>query len=111
MVANAGLGSQFFNLWLKAENYSVVLVNTIPTAGSALQVVFSLLFGTIADITGQRMHTANVASGCALVANIMLSIWYIPKSGLWFAFFFSFVSNSVQPIIIVRIILPSEEVG
>lgn len=108
MVANAGLGSQFFNLWLKAEKYSVVLVNTIPTAGSALQVVFSLLFGTIADATGKRMHVANIASVCALVANIMLSIWFIPKSALWFAFFFSYVGNGVQPIIIVSIIPPYE---
>ena len=39
MVTNAGLDTQFFNLWLKTEKYSVVLVNTIPTAGSALQVI------------------------------------------------------------------------
>jgi ACS family pantothenate transporter-like MFS transporter len=101
MVANAGLGPQFFNLWLKAEKYSVVLVNTIPTAGSALQVIFALIFGTIADATGRRMDTANVASVLTLMTNIMLAIWYIPKSALWFAFFFSFIANSVQPVIIV----------
>jgi MFS transporter, ACS family, pantothenate transporter len=101
MVANAGLGPQFFNLWLKAERYSVVLVNTIPTAGGALQVIFALIFGTIADATGRRMDTANVASVLTLMTNIMLAIWYIPKSALWFAFFFSFIANSVQPVIIV----------
>ncbi|PMD30100.1 MFS general substrate transporter [Hyaloscypha variabilis F] len=100
MVANAGLGPSFFNLWLKAEKYSVVLVNTIPTTGSALQVIFAISFGTIADLTGQRKHTANVVSVLTLVTNIILSIWYVPKGALWFAFFFSFVSSSAQPIII-----------
>ncbi|KAE9377496.1 MFS general substrate transporter [Stipitochalara longipes BDJ] len=100
MVANAGLGPSFFNLWLKAEKYSVVLINTIPTAGSALQVIFAISFGTIADLTGKRKHTANVVSVLTLVANIILSIWYVPKGALWFAFFFSFVSSSAQPIII-----------
>ncbi|RFU27155.1 hypothetical protein B7463_g9180, partial [Scytalidium lignicola] len=100
MVANAGLGPQFFNLWLKAEKYSVVLVNTIPTAGSALQVIFALAFGTIADVTGQRMHTANAASVLTMATNIMLAIWYIPKAALWFAFFVSFAGNAVQPVII-----------
>lgn len=101
MIANAGLGSQFFNLWLKAEKYSVVQVNTIPTAGSALQVIFALLFGTIADATGQRMHTANAATVLGMVSNIMLAIWHIPKSAKWFAFFLSYINSSVQPIIIV----------
>jgi MFS transporter, ACS family, pantothenate transporter len=101
MVANANLSPSFFNLWLKAEKYSVVLVNTIPTAGSALQVIFALIIGTIADTTGQRMHTANVATVLNMVSNIMLAIWYIPKGALWFAFFFSFIGSSVQPVIIV----------
>jgi MFS transporter, ACS family, pantothenate transporter len=112
MVANAGLGPSFFNLWLKAEKFSVVKVNTIPTAGSALQVIFALTFGTIADITGKRKHTSNVASVLTLVTNIILSIWYVPKGALWFAFFFSYVSSSAQPIIIVsQLILRNSQVG
>ncbi|KAF8850798.1 MFS general substrate transporter [Acephala macrosclerotiorum] len=100
MVANASLGPSFFNLWLKAEKYSVVLVNTIPTAGSALQVIFALIIGTIADATGKRMHTANFAPVLTILANVILAIWYVPKAALWFAFFFSFVGNAVQPVII-----------
>jgi len=103
MVVNAGLGPSFFNLWLNAEKYSVVLINTIPTAGSALQVIFAISFGTIADLTGQRKNTANVVSVLTLITNIILSIWYVPKGALWFAFFFSFVSSSAQPIIIVSL--------
>jgi MFS transporter, ACS family, pantothenate transporter len=101
MVANASSGSQYFNLWLKAEKYSVVLVNTIPTAGSAIQVIASFLFGAIADFTGQRKHTANVVSLIVIVANILLSIWNIPRAALLFAFFLSYVGAAAQPIIIV----------
>jgi ACS family pantothenate transporter-like MFS transporter len=62
---------------------------------------FALIFGTIADATGRRKDTANVASVLTPMTNIMLAIWYIPKSAFWFAFFFSFIANSVQPVIIV----------
>ena len=103
MVANAGLESQFFNLWLKAEKFGVVKINTIPTAGSALQVVSVLAFDTISDLTGQRMHAANVASAITMVMNIMLAIWYIPKAALWVAFFGSLIGSSVEPVIIVSV--------
>lgn len=108
MVANASLGPSYFNLWLKAEGWSVELVNTIPTAGSALQVILALLFGTIADATGKRMHTANAAAILNMMTNIILSIWYVPKGGLWFAYFFSNIGNAVQPIIIVSLTFSME---
>jgi MFS family permease len=54
MVAQAAQGSSYFNLWLKAEGYTVVQVNTIPTAGNAFQVIASLFFGILADLTGRR---------------------------------------------------------
>lgn len=101
MVAEAGLGVQFFNLWRKAQNYSVTLVNTIPTAGYAIQFLSSVFSGTLADATGKRLPTVIVVSIIVLVANIMLSIWYIPEAGLWVAFFLSHVSSAAQPIIIV----------
>ncbi len=103
MIANAGIGAQLFNLWLKAEKYSVVLTNTIPTAGSALQIILAMTWATISDLTGQRMWIAIVASALTMVANIMLSVWYIPKSALWFAFFLSYCGNSIQPIVIVSL--------
>ncbi|KAF9894841.1 hypothetical protein FE257_004462 [Aspergillus nanangensis] len=100
MVAQAGQGFNFFNLWLKAEGYSTVQVNTIPTAGSAISLVASLVFGTIADRTGRRRDTSIVVCVIVIVANILLSVWNIPKAALLFAFFLSFVSAAAQPIVI-----------
>ncbi|KAL3454264.1 major facilitator superfamily domain-containing protein [Aspergillus insuetus] len=100
MVAQAGQGSGFFNLYLKARGYSTTAVNTIPTAGNALSVVSSLFFGTIADKTGTRAQTCIVVCVIVIIANIMLSIWDIPTPALMFAFFLSFVSAAAQPLVI-----------
>ncbi|OJJ00878.1 hypothetical protein ASPVEDRAFT_71042 [Aspergillus versicolor CBS 583.65] len=100
MVAQAGQGSGFFNLWLKDQGYSTAQVNTIPTAGNAISVIASLFFGTIADRTGTRKQTSAVVCIIVIVANIMLSVWDIPRPALLFAFFLSFVSAAAQPLII-----------
>ncbi|KAL2812207.1 major facilitator superfamily domain-containing protein [Aspergillus granulosus] len=100
MVAQAGQGSGFFNLWLNDQGYSTALVNTIPTAGNAISVVASLFFGTIADKTGTRAETCIVVCVIVIVANIILSVWNIPKPALLFAFFLSFVSAAAQPLVI-----------
>ncbi len=101
MVANASSGSQYFSLWLKAEKFSVEMINIIPTAGSAIQVVASFTFGAISDFTGQRKNTANVVVLIVMVANVILSVWNVPRAGLLFAFFLSYVGSAAQPIIIV----------
>lgn len=103
MVANANLGPSYFNLWLKAEKYTVYQINTIPTAGNALNVVASLFFGTVADRTGLKPHMVIVVSLINMVANIFLSIWHINKGALFFAFFLSYVGGAAQPIAIVSI--------
>jgi len=46
------------------------------------------------------MRAVNIGSIIAIIANIILSIWFAPRAGLWFAFFLSFVGGAVQPIII-----------
>ncbi|KAL4815135.1 major facilitator superfamily domain-containing protein [Aspergillus spinulosporus] len=100
MVAQAGQGSGFFNLWLKDQGYSTAQINTIPTAGNVISVVASLGFGTIADRTGRRKEWCAIVCVIVIIANIMLSIWDIPRPALLFAFFLSFVSAAAQPLII-----------
>lgn len=94
-------GSQYFNLWLKAEGYSVVNVNTIPTAGSALGIVAALVSGIYADRTGRRKTTVTILIILMLISSILLSIWNLPKGVLFFANFLSFVGPAAQPIVIV----------
>ncbi|KAL4738274.1 major facilitator superfamily domain-containing protein [Aspergillus similis] len=100
MVAQAGQGSGFFNLWLKDQGYSTAQINTIPTAGNVISVVASLVFGIIADCTGRRKECCATVCVIVIIANIMLSIWDIPRPALLFAFFLSFVSAAAQPLII-----------
>lgn len=101
MVAQAGTGTNFFNLYLKASGYSVVETNILPTAGSALSLVSAFIFGAIADATGYRLTTIIAIQLLVMLSNILLSIWYIPKSALLFAFYLSFVGAAAQPIVIV----------
>ncbi|KAL3490304.1 major facilitator superfamily domain-containing protein [Aspergillus germanicus] len=82
MVTQTGQGSGYFNLYLKDRGYSTTAINTIPTAGNALNVVSSRFFGTIADKTGTRAQTCIVVCVIVIVANIMLSIWDIPTPAL-----------------------------
>lgn len=82
----------------------MVDVNTIPTGGSALTVVTSILFAYFADITGKRKHAINIIAVLTIVANIMLSVWYIPKSAKLFAFFLSYIGGASQPILIVSLL-------
>lgn len=101
MVAQSGSGTSYFNLWLKWAGYSVVDTNILPTAGSALSLVSSFFFGAIADATGYRLATLVVIQLLMILSNVLLSIWYIPKAALLFAFYLSFVGAAAQPIVIV----------
>ena len=104
MVANAGLGSQYFNLWLKAKGYSVVQTNVLPTAGNVVSVVTAFAFGIYADRTGNRLYALITVQLLLMLANILLSVWYIPKGALLFAFYLSYISSAAQPIIIVSLV-------
>lgn len=101
-VANASLGTNYFNLWLKAVGYSVAQTNVLPTAGNALTVVAAFFFGIIADRTGQRLLMLVIIELLMIVSNVMLSVWHIDKAALLFAFYLSYVGGAAQPIIIVR---------
>lgn len=101
MVANASSGTNYFNLYLKAKKYSVVQTNVLPTAGNAIQVVAAFFFGILADRTGKRLLMIIIIEALVLLSNILLSVWYIPKGALLFAFYLSYAGSAAQPIIIV----------
>ncbi|EXJ77142.1 hypothetical protein A1O3_10300 [Capronia epimyces CBS 606.96] len=99
-VGLGGNGSNYFNLWLKAEGYSVYQTNVLPTAGNALNVVTAFMIGIFVDRTGHRLIVVIVVELLLMLSNILLSVWHIPKSALLFAFYISFISGGVQPVII-----------
>ncbi|KAI1077758.1 major facilitator superfamily domain-containing protein [Whalleya microplaca] len=100
MVAQAGSGTNYFNLWLKWAGYSVVNTNVLPTAGNALSVVAAFSFGIIADATGHRLATIIVVQLLVMLSNVLLSVWNIPTPALLFAFYLSYVGSAAQPIVI-----------
>ncbi|KAI0483391.1 major facilitator superfamily domain-containing protein [Xylariaceae sp. FL0804] len=100
MVAQAGSGTNYFNLWLKAEGYSVVQTNILPTAGNALSIVAAFAFGLFADASGHRLAALIVIQLLVMLSNILLSVWSIPKPALLFAFYLSYVGAGAQPIVI-----------
>jgi MFS transporter, ACS family, pantothenate transporter len=103
MVAQAGSGTNYFNLWLKSVGYSVVDTNILPTAGSAFSIVSAFAFGIIADATGQRLYTIITVQLLVMVANILLSVWYIPKGAIMFANYLAYISTAAQPVVVVRV--------
>ncbi|KAI0010795.1 major facilitator superfamily domain-containing protein [Xylariaceae sp. FL0662B] len=100
MVAQAGSGTNYFNLWLKWAGYSVVNTNVLPTAGNALSIVAAFTFGMIADATGHRLAMIIVVQLLVMLSNVLLSVWHIPTPALLFAFYLSYVGAAAQPIVI-----------
>ncbi|KAI8712418.1 MFS domain-containing protein [Fusarium sp. LHS14.1] len=100
MVAQAGSGTGYFNLYLKAEGYSVVQTNVLPTAGNAISVVAAFTAGMIVDATQARPTMSVIIQLAVVVSNILLAVWYIPNGARLFAYFLSYVGSAAQPIII-----------
>lgn len=101
MVAQAGSGTNYFNLWLKAVGYSVVDINILPTAGNAVSIVSAFVFGMIADATGQRLPIVIAVQLLVMISNILLSVWYLPKGVILFANYLAYTGSAAQPIVIV----------
>lgn len=104
-VGQAISGVKYFNLYLKWDGFSVVHTNLLPTAGDALSVVAALAFGIAADQTGYNAVLIIIVQGLVIVSNIILSVWYVPRGALLFAYFLSYAGLAAQPIVIVSIIL------
>ncbi|KAJ5901479.1 pantothenate transporter liz1 [Penicillium taxi] len=100
MVAACHSATSYFNLWLKAAGYSVVKVNVLPTGGSALDIVVTILWGMIADRYGKHYWLIISIQLLMMLSNILLSIWTIPKAALMFAFYLSYAGSAATPVLI-----------
>lgn len=108
MVAACHTATSYFNLWLKAEGYSVQKINYLPTGGNALAIVITVAWGMIADRTKQYYWLILSLTLLMIVANILLSVWDIPKSALMFAYYISYAGSACTPVLIVSyaVLLP-----
>lgn len=105
-MAEAAYGTNFFNLWLKAEGFSVYQCNVLPTAGGAISVLTAFVFGILTDRTKKRLLISIFIQILMLISNIMLSIWNIPRAALFFAFYLSYAGAGSQAIVIVSEAMP-----
>jgi ACS family pantothenate transporter-like MFS transporter len=101
MIAACHTATSYFNLWLKAEGYSVSKINYLPTGGNALAIVVTLAWGMIADRTGQFYWLVISLQFLMILSNILLSVWTIPKSALLFAYYISYAGSAATPVLIV----------
>lgn len=101
MIAACHTATSYFNLWLKAEGYSVSKINYLPTGGNALAIVVTLAWGMIADRTGQFYWLIISLQFLMILSNILLSVWTIPKSALLFAYYISYAGSAATPVLIV----------
>ena len=67
----------YMNLWLKAEGYSVVQINQLPTVTMAIQILSSWLGSTLAAVwPAWTLYT--FGSACCLFSTLCMCIWEIP---------------------------------
>ncbi|KAF2164071.1 hypothetical protein M409DRAFT_37100 [Zasmidium cellare ATCC 36951] len=100
MIAACHTATSYFNLWLKAEGYSVDKINYLPTGGNALAIVVTLAWGMIADRTGQFYWLIISLQFWMILSNILLSVWNIPKAALMFAYYISYAGSAATPVFI-----------
>lgn len=70
--------SQYMNLWLKAEGFSTVKVNQLPTAFYAIYAVASWLGATLAAIYPSWV-IYSIQTACTMFSTICMIVWNIPK--------------------------------
>lgn len=102
MITACHTATIYFNLWLKAEGYSVSKINNyLPTGGNALAIVVTLAWGMIADRTGELYWLITSLQFLMILSNILLPVWTIPKSALLFAYYISYAGSAATPVLIV----------
>lgn len=71
--------ASYMNLWLKAEGFSVVNINTLPTAYFAVNAVASWLGTTLAAIyPSWAIYT--IQTFLVLFATLCMIVWNIPRA-------------------------------
>ena len=74
------------SLWLKANHYSVELINIIPTSQSAVQLVATVVLGIFSDLFRNRPVWMSIPTFFGLLCSIILAAWNVPDGLKWFAF-------------------------
>lgn len=77
---------------------SLCLQNIIPTAQSAVQLVFTIGLSVLSDYLRSRAIVMTVPTLFGFFTSLCLAIWSIPISLKWFSFFASRVGVAYGPL-------------
>ncbi|CAN8100334.1 unnamed protein product [Discula destructiva] len=97
---NVGSSSSInpLSLWMKANGWSVAMVNIIPTAQSAVQLVFTVGLSVLSDYLRSRAIVMTVPTIFGFFTSLCLAIWSIPVGLKWFSFFASRIGVAYGPL-------------
>lgn len=100
----APLTSPDFTLFLKSLKHpdgssvwSVAAVNAIPIAGGAITVVMVWVWAYISDVCQTRWLVVVAQAIIGIIPCIIMSIWTVPLSAKYFAYFCTYISLATAP--------------
>ncbi|KAF9629034.1 permease of the major facilitator superfamily [Lasiodiplodia theobromae] len=90
---------QFFQLWLKAENYPVTQINNIPTALGAVNFFFMISTGIVSDKLGRRGPVALAVGTLLALCYAVFVVWHVPSKLKMAAFILSGCYGCFSPLL------------
>lgn len=78
--------SGYFGIWLKAEGFSIVDRNIIPTGTNLISGFCVLMWGFLSDYTGSRFAFVLLPLTYGLIPNGILAFWPASQDAKLFAF-------------------------
>ncbi|KAH8194767.1 hypothetical protein TruAng_011072 [Truncatella angustata] len=90
--------ASYMNLWLKAEGYSVVNINQLPTVINAITIVTSWLGTTLAAIYPSWI-IYTIASCTVVFSSICMTIWNLPTALKFVAWYLYGFQGCLSPIL------------
>ena len=118
IISSPSISVNTFALWLKANNWPVTMIvslplhisdttplvlylpkqNVIPTGQSAIQLVTTIFFAILSDYLRNRALVMSIGLFFGFTSSLLLGIWTIPISLKWFAYFTNRISVAVGPL-------------
>ncbi|KAI9148329.1 transporter SEO1 [Paramyrothecium foliicola] len=88
-----------FLLWIKSLNrYSAAKVNELGVIAPGLGIFYTLFVCFASDLVIGPAWAITMAAGWNIIGLIILTIWDVPESALWFAFSTIYAANALSSV-------------
>ncbi|CAJ2509543.1 Uu.00g145690.m01.CDS01 [Anthostomella pinea] len=94
----SGYALSYMNLWLKAEGFSVVQINQLPTVEYAIQILTSWVGTTLAAIYPSWIIFSGMTA-CVTFSFICMIVWKIPTALKFVAWYVFGLAGCSSPIL------------